>query len=144
YAFSVFTHIDRKDFVGLLKTVAALLKPGGSFLFTCFTLTEFSRNMLANRQSVFKFNDSAFIDDGDVFIGERNDPLAFIAFDKMLLERMVWEAGLTITTLEYGAWMGGRLGSSLHDLIVVRRPFDLSNPDDIAKTPTVDRSAGNQ
>lgn len=139
YAFSVFTHVDRKDFVALLKLVASLLAPGGHFLFTCFTLTEFSRQMIENSQSIFPLTESVFVDDGMVFWGNRTDPLAFIAFDKNLLEFMVWEAGLAITKIEYGCWMGGGIGSSLHDLVVVRKPLPMVSSSEIVKIPVVDR-----
>lgn len=140
YAFSVFTHIDRNDFVDLLKFVYGMLKPGGYFLFTCFTLTEFSRKMIEHRQAIFPLTDCCYVDEGQVFWGDKSDPLAFIAFDKMLLEAMAWEAGLSIMKVEYGCWMGGNIGASLHDLIVVRKPLPMVGREEIAFTPLMDRS----
>ncbi len=140
YAFSVFTHIDRKDFVDLLKLVEAMLAPGGYFLFTCFTLTEFSRKMIDHRQTIFPLADKAYVDNGEVLWGEKSDPLAFIAFDKQLLENMAWEAGLAIMKVEYGCWMGGNIGSSLHDLIVVRKPLPMVGQEEIVFTPVLDRN----
>jgi SAM-dependent methyltransferase len=141
YAFSVFTHIDRKDFQDLLEFVGKMLMPGGRFLFTCFTLTEFSRHMIERGQAVFPLQDGAFVDDGKVLWGNRHDPLAFIAFDKMLLEEMAWKAGLAVMKVEYGCWMGGNIGSSLHDLVVVTKPLALQNADNIVYTPVVDRNS---
>lgn len=140
YAFSVFTHIDRKDFVDLLKLVEAMLAPGGYFLFTCFTLTEFSRKMVDHRQTIFPLADKAYVDNGEVLWGEKSDPLAFIAFDKQLLENMAWEAGLAIMKVEYSCWMGGNIGSSLHDLIVVRKPLPMVGQEEIVFTPVLDRN----
>jgi len=140
YAFSVFTHIDRKDFVNVLKLVESMLAPGGYFLFTCFTLTEFSRKMIDHSQTIFPLVNKAYVDNGEVLWGEQNDPLAFIAFDKQLLEAMTWEAGLAIMKVEYGCWMGGNIGSSLQDLIVVRKPLPMVDQDEIVFTPVVDRS----
>ncbi len=140
YAFSVFTHISREDFVKNLKSVCNMLTYGGYFLFTCFALTEFSRSQIEQGQAIFPFTDSAFIDNGEVFLGHKNDPLAFIAFDKTLLEKMVWDAGLSLFKIEYGDWMGGNLGSSLHDLIVVRKPYPAKSSEEIELVPVVDRS----
>jgi len=140
YAFSVFTHVDRKDFQDLLAFVGKMLEPGGRFMFTCFTLTDFSRHMIACGQAIFPFTESVFVDSGEVLWGNKNDPLAFIAFDKAVLEQMVWNAGLAITKVEYGCWMGGSIGSSLQDLIVVTKPTPLASHDQIIYTPLVDRS----
>ena len=140
YAFSVFTHVDKKDFVDLLKLIYAVMAPGGYFLFTCFTLTDFSRAMIEQRQSLFPFLNAAFVDDGNILWGDRSDPLAFIAYDKHLLEAMTWESGFALMKVEYGVWMGGNLGSSLHDLVVVRKPMPLVSSDQIVFTPLVDRN----
>lgn len=140
YAFSVFTHIARKDFEGLLRFIYALMAPGGRFLFTCFSLTEHSRSMITNGQSIFPFQESTFVDDGDVFLGNKSDPLAFIAFDQTLLERIVWGAGLVITKVQYGCWMGGNIGASLQDVFVVTKPFELQKDGEVVMTPLVDRT----
>ncbi|MCW2366814.1 SAM-dependent methyltransferase [Sphingobium sp. B7D2B] len=141
YAFSVFTHIDRKDFEDVLSTVSKVLAPGGKFLFTCFTLTQFSRYMIDREQPVFPLSDRVLVDNGEVLWGHKSDPLAFIAFDKNLLEQMVWNAGLAITKVDYGCWMGGQIGSSLHDLIVVTKPLPLATQEEIVYTPLVDRNS---
>ena len=140
YAFSVFTHIDRNDFQSLLEFVGKMLAPGARFLFTCFALTGHSRMMIEKGQSIFPFQDSVFVDGGSVFWGNKSDPLAFIAFDRQLLEEMVRDAGLAITKVHYGCWMGGNLGASLQDVFIVRKPFPLLNEGEIAMTPVVDRS----
>lgn len=140
YAFSVFTHIDKKDFQSVLEFVFSMLAPGGSFLFTCFSLTKHSRCMIDRRQAIFPFQDSAFVENGNVFLGNKPDRLAFIAFDNRLVEEMVWNAGLAITKIHYGCWMGGSLGSSLQDVFVARKPFSLMREEDIRMTPVVDRS----
>lgn len=140
YAFSVFTHVDRKDFVDLLKLVQAMLAPGGYFLFTCFALTEFSRKMIDHRQTIFPLADKVYVDGGEVLWGEKNDPLAFIAFDKALIEDMAWQAGLAIMKVEYGCWMGGGIGSALQDVVIVRKPLPMSEQSEIEFTPVVDRA----
>lgn len=140
YAFSVFTHIDRKDFEDVLKFVSAMMSPGGRFLMTCFALTEHSRMMIDQRQAIFPFQESVFVDDGAVFWGNQHDPLGFIAFDRQLIEQMVWSAGLVITKVQYGCWMGGDIGASLQDVFVVTKPFALQREEDIEMTPVVDRS----
>lgn len=140
YAFSVFTHIDRSNFEEVLRFVGSMLAPGGRFLLTCFTLTEFSRHMIERGQSVFPFSESVFVDNGEVLWGNRTDPLAFIAFDKAVLEEMAWNAGLAIMKVEYGCWMGGGIGASLHDLVVMTKPLPLVDQDKIIYTPLVDRN----
>lgn len=140
FAFSVFTHIDRKDFQELLSFVGKMLVPGGRFLFTCFALTEHSRAMMAKGQSIFPFENSVFVDDGSVFWGSKDDPLAFIAFDKALLETMVWEAGLAITKVHFGCWMGGGIGAGLQDVFIATKPLPLMSKENVIFTPVVDRS----
>lgn len=144
FAFSVFTHIDRDDFQDLLAFVGKMLVPGGRFLFTCFTLTEQSRAMIAQGQSIFPFQDSLFVDSGEVFWGSKNDPLAFIAFDKSLVEKMAWDAGLAITKIHYGCWMGGGIGHALQDVYVATKPLPIMDKDQVVFTPVVDRSRFDQ
>jgi SAM-dependent methyltransferase len=122
YAFSVFTHVELADFKSLLQLLGGLLEPGGELLFTCFLLTPYSRRAIEQRTALFPFGDTAFEEDGDVFIGNRNDRLGFIAFNPSLVEQMVFDAGLVITHMEHGSWTGASFSSSLQDVIVCRRP----------------------
>lgn len=140
YALSVFTHVAADDMVELLKFVSNLLEPGGQFLFTCFSLTPYSRYMIENAQSIFPLDQKSWRNDGGVLIGNVSDPLAFIAFDRCDIERMAWEAGLAVTKQEYGVWMGGQLGSWLQDAVVCRKPLALKAAEDIEMTAVVARS----
>lgn len=124
YAFSVFTHIDTGDFVSLLKFVGTMLKPGGRFFFTVFALTPYSRQMLKAGKAVSDFPNSKFTDGGKVFIGNKADKLAFIAYDISKIEEMVWAAGLIPCAIEYGEWRGGKLTNSFQDVIVCRKPLE--------------------
>lgn len=139
YALSVFTHIAADDFVNILKFVAELLAPGGEFLFTCFCLTPYSRYMIEQGQSLFPLENGVFQQGDGVFIGNVGDPLAFIAFERTDIERMAWEASLSVTKVQYGVWMGGGLGSWLQDCVVVRKPFALKEAGQIEMTPLVAR-----
>ena len=122
YAFSVFTHVDLADFSTLLRFVGELLSPRGDFMFTCFLLTEYSRAAIKNKTAQFGFEHPKHEKGGDVFIGNAKDRLAFIAFDLGLVEKMVYDAGLVISRVQYGAWRGCGFGSSLQDIVVVRKP----------------------
>lgn len=122
YAFSVFTHVDLGDFSTLLRFVGDLLAPCGEFMFTCFLLTEYSRAAIQDNATQFGFDSPEFEDSGNVFIGNSKDRLAFIAFDIGLVEKMVYDAGLVISCVQYGAWRGCGFGSSLQDIVVVRKP----------------------
>jgi SAM-dependent methyltransferase len=122
FAFSVFTHLYAEDFVAALRFIAALIGAGGEFLFTAFTLTDFSRAMIATGQTEYPLGRHEFREDGRVMVGDPADPLAFIAYDRAMIEAMVWKAGLVITKVESGSWMGGRLGTSLQDVYVCRKP----------------------
>ncbi len=121
YAFSVFTHVDLADFSALLRFVGELLAPGGDFMFTCFLLTEYSRAAIKNKTVQFSFDQPRHEHAGNVFIGNPADRLAFIAFDLGLVEKLVFDAGLIISRVEYGAWRGCGFGSSLQDIVVVRK-----------------------
>jgi SAM-dependent methyltransferase len=122
YAFSVFTHVDLADFSALLAFVKELLLPGGDFMFTCFLLTEFSRAAIKNNTAKFGFDNPKYESSNTVFIGNAKDRLAFIAFDIGLVEKLVYNAGLIISRVQYGAWRGAGFGDSLQDIVVVRRP----------------------
>lgn len=139
YAFSVFTHVSKDDFAGLLKFISSMMVPGGRFLMTYFELNEYSRFMIESGQSVFAFTDPLTVEDGKIFLGHKDDPLAFIAFDRQLVMDMVWAAGLAITKVEYGGWMGGGIGSALQDMMVCTKLPDLVAKDDVVLAQTVDR-----
>ncbi len=123
YAFSVFTHLYAADFVAALRFVGSLLGTRGEFLFTAFTLTDFARQRIADRSTDFPVEQHEYLEGGRVLIGNPADPLAFIAYDRDLIEAMVAEAGLVLTKSEYGTWMGGKLGESFQDVYVCRKPF---------------------
>jgi SAM-dependent methyltransferase len=122
YAFSVFTHVDQPDFPTLLSFVKDLLADHAEFLFTCFILTAYSRAAIRNQTATFKFGDMAFESNEKIFVGNRRDRLAFIAYDIGFLEDMIHRAGFVIAHVHYGAWRGCGFGSSLQDVVVVRKP----------------------
>lgn len=122
YAFSVFTHIDAKDFVDLLRFVGALLKPGGRFFFTAFALTAFSRAQIAAGNTTLPVPRYRYEENGAVFIGNTDDRLAFIGYDVARLEQMIWDAGLISSEIEYGGWRRDNFSGSLQDVIVCRKP----------------------
>jgi SAM-dependent methyltransferase len=137
YAFSVFTHVELVDFQALLKLLEQLLLPSGELLITAFLLTPYSRDSISKRQSLFPFDKDAYEQDGQVFIGNTNDRLGFIAFELALVEKMVFDAGLVITHVEHGAWTGSGFSSSLQDVIVCRKPNVKTGS--IQHVPTVAR-----
>lgn len=141
YAFSVFTHVTKQDFGSLLKFVSSMMVPGGRFLFTCFELNEFSRYMIRHGQSMFPLTNKEEWEGGQILVGDGRDPLAFIAFDRSLVEQMVWDAGMAITKVEYGCWMGGSIGASLQDVMICTKLPTLLTPDKIVTTALVDREA---
>jgi hypothetical protein len=124
YAFSVFTHVDVGDFVGLLRFVGALLKPGGRVLFTVFALTPFSRNQIATGRTSVPLPRVGYEQDGTVFVPNATDRLSFIGYDIVRVERMVVEAGLIPSVIEYGDWRGDRLSATFQDIIVCRKPLE--------------------
>ncbi len=140
-AFSVFTHVTKQDFAGLLKFISSMMVPGGRFLMTCFELNEFSRYMIEHQQTIFPLANKAWWEGGQILVGDANDPLAFIAFDRSLVEKLVWDAGLAISKVEYGCWMGGGIGSSLQDVMICTKLPTLLEKDKIKFTPLVSREA---
>lgn len=123
FAISVFTHLDAEQFQRELRFVASLLDDGAQFMFTAFTLTPFSRRQMTIGSQFFNFDTAEYRDDGQVMVGNPADPLAFIAYDRSLIERYVDEAGLIICNVDYGQWMGGDTGNSLQDHYVCRKPL---------------------
>ena len=139
YAFSVFTHVELADFRSLLALLFELLEPGGELLFTSFLLTPYSRRAITERTALFPFGETAWEQDGAIFIGNRSDRLGFIAFDLALVEQMVFDAGLVITHVEHGSWTGANFSASLQDVIVCRRPRVRTGP--VQHVPIVPRAA---
>lgn len=139
YAFSVFTHVTRDDFQKLLTFVASMMKPGGRFLLTCFELNAYSRHMVMAGQSMFPLDRQRMADAGDIFIANPDDPLAFIAFDAGLIRDMVWRAGMAVTKVKYGCWMGGGIGDGLQDLIVCTKLPTIKDAQDVPMTALVAR-----
>lgn len=123
YAFSVFTHVEAVEFQAMLGLLARLIQPGATCLLTAFLLTEHSRRAIRRGSCLFSFNETAYEAGGNVFIGNVADRLGFVAFDLAVVQRMVLDAGLTLTNLEFGSWAGAGFSSSLQDVIVCRRPF---------------------
>lgn len=124
YAFSVFTHIDYNDFTALLRDVSYYLVKGGKFMFTAFALTSYSRSQIRKEGALFKFPRGSYEMSDSVFIGDRDDRLAFIAYDIALLAQIVEQAGLIITDIDFGAWTGSGVGRSLQDVIVCQKSPD--------------------
>ena len=122
FAFSVFTHLYAADFVEGLRFAGSLIRAGGELLFTAFTLTDFARAMIEAGTTDFPLERHEFRESGQIMVGDPADPLAFIAFDPALIAGMVASAGLIITKVEYGNWMGGKFSTSLQDVYVCRKP----------------------
>lgn len=137
YAFSVFTHLEESDFEVLLRFVGDLLVPGGEFLFTCFLLTPYSRDGIAQGTCMFPFERYTYEQGGDTFIGNTDDRLGFIAFELKKVEQMVFDAGLVITRLEHGAWTGCGVAATLQDVVACRKPLVRTGA--VARVPTVAR-----
>lgn len=108
-------------------------------MFICFELNEFSRHMVLAGQAMFPLDRQRMHDAGDVFIANANDPLAFIAFGNSLIRQMVWQAGMAVTKVSYGCWMGGGIGDGLQDAIVCTKLPALKTGDDVQMTPLVRR-----
>jgi SAM-dependent methyltransferase len=124
YAFSVFTHVDAGDFVALLQFMGELLKPGGRILFTVFALTPYSRNQIATGRTSVPLPAVGYEQDGTVFIPNAADRLSFVGYDIGRVERMVVEAGLIPSVIEYGDWRGDRLSATFQDVVVCRKPLE--------------------
>ncbi|MBA36891.1 class I SAM-dependent methyltransferase [Sphingobium lactosutens] len=139
YAFSVFTHVTQDDFETLLVFISAMMKPGGRFLLTCFELNAYSRHMVMAGQSMFPLDRQRMANAGDVFIANPEDPLAFIAFDASLIRAMIWRAGMAVTKVKYGCWMGGGIGDGLQDLIVCTKLPAINDAEDVPMTALVRR-----
>jgi SAM-dependent methyltransferase len=133
YAFSVLTHTDVGDFVDVLRLVKALLKPTGSFLFTAFALTPYSRQQIANKATKFPLIECGqYEQDGDVYIGNMADRLVFVGYDIRRIETMIWEAGLVSRVVEYGDWRGDKISQCFQDIFVCHRPPEdnvISHPE---------------
>lgn len=128
YAFSVFTHVEMADFRALLLLLSKLLVPGGSLLFTAFLLTPYSRHAIRQGTTMFPLAGAVTEAQENVLIGNTADRLGFIAFDLMLMQQMVFEAGLIITHVEHGSWADAQFSASLQDVIVCRRPIKPPGP----------------
>jgi SAM-dependent methyltransferase len=123
YAFSVFTHIDKAEFAGLLRFIGGFLKPGGHLLFTVFALSPFSRQQIVAGRTSVPLPTVGFEEQDTIFVPNPADRLAFIAYDTVRIEQMVTEAGLIPSQLEYGGWRGDKFSGSFQDVVVCRKPL---------------------
>jgi SAM-dependent methyltransferase len=128
FAFSVFTHVELEDLRALLKLLSALVQPGGQVLITAFVLTPTTRKAIRDRSALFPFADADPAAEGDIFVPDHTDRLAFIAFDHTLIEQAAFDAGLVIHHIEYGSWAGTIASPNLQDTIVCLKPAPRSAP----------------
>jgi len=111
---------------------------GGTLLFTAFLLTPYSRHAIQQGTTMFPLAGAVTEEQGKILIGNTADRLGFIAFDLMLMQQMVFEAGLIITHVEHGSWADAQFSASLQDVIVCRRPISQTGP--VRQVETVARS----
>jgi SAM-dependent methyltransferase len=137
FAFSVFTHVELEDLRALLSLLSALVQPGGHVLITAFVLTPTTRKAIRDRSALFPFANADPTADGDIFVADHTDRLAFIAFDHALIEQAAFDAGLVIHQIEYGSWAGTIPSPNLQDTIVCLKPAPRSAP--IPHVPGVPR-----
>lgn len=128
FAFSVFTHVELADLRALLKLLSELVQPGGQVLITAFVLTPTTRKAIRDRTALLPFADADPTAEGDIFVADHTDRLAFIAFDYALIEQAAFDAGLVIHQVEYGSWAGTIPSPNLQDTLVCLKPAPRSSP----------------
>lgn len=121
YAFSVFTHADQEDFARLLGFLAQVLRPRGQLYLTYFGLTPHARARIAADGCQFKFPSPLFTHGGQTFIGNADDPTAFIAHEPGRIEEIAFAAGFMTTQTETGCWAEEMRGWSFQDVMVLER-----------------------
>jgi SAM-dependent methyltransferase len=120
YAYSVLTHLNEREALGLFADIASLLKPGGVALVSCFVLDSHSVDAInTNSCSPFKFEVKVG-SDSDWFEGNLLSPGAFTAFSLNLLDYLCNSSALSVRQFERGSWRMP-FGRSFHDMLLVEK-----------------------
>ena len=118
FASSVFSHVQMATIAHYLVEIARVLKPGGRFLFTAYTLTPARREAIARHETRLALLPWA---DGSMVMDPRS-PERAIAHDADALAAAIETAGLTpAAPRRPGAWAPDAELGGLQDIWVVRK-----------------------
>jgi SAM-dependent methyltransferase len=114
---SVFTHMLPPDVEHYLRELSRVLAPDGRAFATFFLLNDASREGIRRGVSQLQFTHH-----GARTWHQRPDDLeAAVAYDESDVRQMCDRAGLSISSLHYGAWSGRSDGFDWQDVAILRR-----------------------
>jgi FkbM family methyltransferase len=118
YAASLFTHLLPEATGNYLRETRRVLKPGGRCLYSFFIL-DFYRGPGTSAHSLYEFDGRLEGVEG-VGVRDVNTPGAVIAYDRVHLDAMVTDAGLSMSKILPGYWSAqGDYAVNEQDLIVL-------------------------
>jgi cyclopropane fatty-acyl-phospholipid synthase-like methyltransferase len=119
-AFSVFTHLYKKEANEYLKLLAKLLKPNGQLLLSTFLINTSSKKFIRQGEATPTFRLFPKINPG-VYYSDRTNKLGAVAFEEQYLIRAALGAGFDPITVAYGNWCGRHAPDNYQDTVVLSR-----------------------
>jgi SAM-dependent methyltransferase len=118
---SVFTHLLSDVTAHYLRELRRVLRPGGLAMISCFVGTpEEIRSSSQSAMPIFRFIHEH---SPGVFVHCRSRPSASVAYERQTFERLLAEAGLTMTNFLPGYWAQGRPATQIgQDVVVLALP----------------------
>ena len=125
FATSVFTHMPIASVIRYIMESARVLKPGGTFYFTAYVITDHRREQLANGEGTLAFKPSI---NGSMVVDPKAPDRA-IGHPLEGFLAAIEEAGLLLPEpVRLGTWLGPASYDGGQDLFVARKPpFSLSD-----------------
>ncbi len=114
---SIFTHMWTDDIEHYLKSISDVLSDNGTFIFTWFSVDQFSRDYLSGKDSKYSMK---FKHSEGCYYSSEEQPLLAVGYDRDFMDKMIADAGLVPVSIHYGVW-SGRPGNGFQDWYVVRR-----------------------
>jgi hypothetical protein len=143
-AFSVFTHLERRESSAMLRSIWQRLDDDGWAVLTFFVLDRFSRRDIRDgRSSLFKSQATQV--DADIVVDTYNGPNSAVGYDENLLRQLIADGGFEgIHAIHYGGWRSCP-GATFQDIVVLRKepavPADFDAVGYLRVNPDV-RAAG--
>ncbi|MFS2004293.1 methyltransferase domain-containing protein [Duganella sp. CT11-25] len=116
--FSVFTHMYEDDVRQYLRRIGQLLRDGGSWIVTFFSLPE--GYSLAAQHHAMRYPLTQQISE-HAYIHNPAEPLHVIAYEEAFLRRLFAAEGLTVAAHQPGSWLADPHHGEFQDWFVLRK-----------------------
>ena len=124
-AFSVFTHMPKREMALNLNLLSNLLQPNGKIILSMFLINSFTHSCIESGISMISFNRNSFKLNQHIFYADQKDPMAAVGVTEDFLFDIASESGLTVTDIHYGRWRGRPSELSFQDVVVLGKAAHL-------------------